>query len=103
VLALQSSVAQAIAEKVEVTVTGEERARLVAARPVSPEVYESYLKGLIAKANTRAQAEKRIAYFDEAIRKDPTFAPAYVGLADHTSSLARFLSAQLPRVKRVQK
>ena len=44
-LALQSEVAQAIARKVEVTVTGAERARLVAARHVSPEVYESYLKG----------------------------------------------------------
>jgi TolB-like protein/DNA-binding winged helix-turn-helix (wHTH) protein/Tfp pilus assembly protein PilF len=81
VLALQSSVAQAIAEKVQVTVSGEERARLVAARPVSPEAYESYLKGLFAKGNSRAQSQKRIAYFDDAIRKDPTFAPAYVGLA----------------------
>jgi TolB-like protein/DNA-binding winged helix-turn-helix (wHTH) protein/Flp pilus assembly protein TadD len=81
-LTLQSDVAQSIAQKVEVTVTGEERARLVAAHPVSPEAYESYLKGLIAKGNSRAEVEKRIAYFDEAIRKDPTFAPAYVGLAD---------------------
>src|SRR5882724_4610245 len=37
VLALQSDVAQAIARKVEVTVTGEENARLRAARSVSPE------------------------------------------------------------------
>ena len=81
-LTLESEVAQSIAQRVEVTVTGEERARLIAARPVSPEVYESYLKDLLAKGNSRAEVEKQIAYFDEAIRKDPTFAPAYVGLAD---------------------
>jgi TolB-like protein/DNA-binding winged helix-turn-helix (wHTH) protein/tetratricopeptide (TPR) repeat protein len=80
-LTLESEVAESIAQRVEVTVTGEERARLVAARPVSPEVYEIYLKGLVAKGNSRAEVEARIAHFDEAIRKDPTFAPAYVGLA----------------------
>jgi len=41
VLSLQSDVAQSIAEKVEVTVTGKERARLVAARHLAPEVYEN--------------------------------------------------------------
>jgi TolB-like protein/DNA-binding winged helix-turn-helix (wHTH) protein len=46
VLGLQSEVAESIALKVRATVTGEERTRLTAARPVSPEVYESYLKGL---------------------------------------------------------
>jgi tetratricopeptide (TPR) repeat protein len=81
-LTLESDVAQSITQKVEVTVTGEERARLVAAHPVSPEAYESYLKGLAAKVNSRAEVEKRIAWFDEAIRKDPTFAQAYLGLAD---------------------
>ncbi len=81
-LALESEVAQSIARKVEVTVTGEERARLVAARHVSPEVYESYLKGQFATSNSRTETEKSITYFEEAIRKDPTFAPAYVGLAE---------------------
>jgi TolB-like protein/Tfp pilus assembly protein PilF len=81
-LALESEVAQSIARRVEVTVTGEERARLVAARHVSPEVYESYLKGQFATGNSRAETEKSITYFEEAIRKDPTFAPAYVGLAE---------------------
>ena len=81
-LTLESEVAESIARRVEVTVTGEERARLVAARPVSPEVYEIYLRGLVAKQNSRAEVEQQIAYFNEAIRKDPTFAPAYVGLAN---------------------
>ncbi|KAA6457577.1 tetratricopeptide repeat protein [Acidobacteria bacterium AB60] len=80
-LTLESEVAQAIARRVEVTVTGVEQARLTAARPVSPEVYEVYLKGLSTAGNSRADFETRIAYFDEAIQRDPTFAPAYVGLA----------------------
>jgi TolB-like protein/tetratricopeptide (TPR) repeat protein/DNA-binding winged helix-turn-helix (wHTH) protein len=87
VLALESDVAQSVARKVEVTVTGEEHSRLVAARNVSPEVYESFLKGLFAKGNSRAEIEQSIAYFEEAIRKDPTFAPAYVGLADAYETL----------------
>jgi len=87
VLTLQSEVAESIARKVEVTITGEEHARLIAARSVSPEVYESYLKGRFAKSNNRAEIEESIAHFEEAIRKDATFAPAYVGLADAYDNL----------------
>jgi TolB-like protein len=81
ILALQSDVAQSIAEKVAVTVTGQERSRLVAARQVSPEAYESYLKGMYGPHNSKAEIEQQIANFEDGIRKDPTFAPAYVGLA----------------------
>lgn len=89
VLALQSDVAQAIARKVEVTVSGEEHNRLAAVHPVSPEVYEDYLRGrfALAKSNSRTNVEEGIAYFNEAIRKDPTFAPSYMGLADAYSAL----------------
>ena len=86
-LALESEVAQSIAQKVEATVTGEQRARLIAARHVSPEVYESYLKGRFVKGFSKADFEKRIAYFEEAIRKDPTFAPPYLGLANAYADL----------------
>lgn len=86
-LALESEVAQAIAGRVEVSVTGVERARLIAARQVSPEVYESYLKGLFATEYSQAAVEKSIAYFEEAIRKDPAFAPAYFGLANAYDAL----------------
>ena len=84
VLTLESDVAQAIAGKVEVTVSGQERSKLVAARPISPEVYESYLKGQFAlrKSHNRSDLEEAIRGFDDAIRQDPAFAGAYVGLAD---------------------
>jgi TolB-like protein/Tfp pilus assembly protein PilF len=90
VLALESEVAQAIAAKVAVTVTGQEHERLTAVRRVAPEVYESYLKGLSAldKSNNRAEVEASIAQFEEAIHKDPTFAPAYLGLANAYGELS---------------
>jgi TolB-like protein/DNA-binding winged helix-turn-helix (wHTH) protein/Tfp pilus assembly protein PilF len=81
VLALESEIAQSIAEKVAVTVTGQEQARLATARQISPEVYELYLKGKLGPRNTRAELEQSRANFEQAIQKDPTFAPAYVGLA----------------------
>ncbi|HSB75009.1 MAG TPA: tetratricopeptide repeat protein, partial [Terriglobales bacterium] len=96
VLALQSDVARSIAEKVEVTITGQEQSRLVAARYVSPEVYESYLKGAIASGNSQADIEKRIGYFEQAISKDPTFAPAYVGLAEAYDAMDTILVGAPP-------
>jgi TolB-like protein/Tfp pilus assembly protein PilF len=86
-LALESEVAQAIAGRVEVSVTGVERTRLIASRQVAPEVYESYLKGLFAAAYSQAAVEKSIAYFEGAIRKDSAFAPAYLGLANAYDAL----------------
>ena len=43
-----------------------------------------YLKGRFAldKSNRRGDVEESIRYFEQGIKIDPTFAPAYVGLAD---------------------
>ncbi len=96
VLALQSDVAQSIATKVEVTITGEERERLTTVRSVSPEVYEDYLKGEFGSTNTRADVEQSIAYYEQAIAKDPRFAPAYAGLASAYDQLADLLVGAPP-------
>jgi TolB-like protein len=82
VLSLQSDIAQSIADKVEVTVSGKEHNLLRARRQVSPEVYESFLKGGYASFNTKSDVEKGIGFLKDAISKDPTFAPAYLGLAN---------------------
>jgi TolB-like protein/Tfp pilus assembly protein PilF len=88
-LPLESELAQTIAKKVEVTVSGKEHERLAAARPVAPEVYESYLKGWFAfnHGNSRADIEKSIGYFEDAKKRDPTFALAYLGLAEAYAEL----------------
>jgi TolB-like protein/DNA-binding winged helix-turn-helix (wHTH) protein len=89
VLAMDADVAQAVANKVRVTMSGEEHRRLAAVRSVSPEVYENYLKGkfALAKGNNKSNIEESIAYFNEAISKDPTYAPSYLGLATAYLSL----------------
>jgi pentatricopeptide repeat protein len=89
VFTVQSDLAQSITEKVQITVTGEEQKRLAATRSVAPEVYENYLKGEFAHNNSysRAGEEESIGYFKHAIELDPTFAPAYVGLAAASDEL----------------
>jgi TolB-like protein/Tfp pilus assembly protein PilF len=101
-LALQSDLAQSIAEKVEVTVTGEEHNRLATARQVAPDVYESYSKGEFAlnTSNSKAEFEASIPYFEDAIRRDPTFAPPYVGVANAYSNLGTVFIGGLPEETR---
>lgn len=102
-LALESDVAQSIAQRVEVTVTGEEHARLTAARSVSPVVYESYLKGRFAlDKDNRTDIDESIADFEDAIKQDPTFAPAYVGLANAHSKLASVFIGAPPELERAK-
>jgi TolB-like protein/DNA-binding winged helix-turn-helix (wHTH) protein/Flp pilus assembly protein TadD len=89
VLSLQSDVAQSIARKVEVTVTGEEYARLSSALTVDPGAYEAYLKGRYYWNKRTADSMLKAAlYFEDAISKDPGYGAAYSGLADCNSGLA---------------
>ncbi|MGC1156921.1 MAG: tetratricopeptide repeat protein [Acidobacteriaceae bacterium] len=97
-LTLESELAQAIADKVEVTVSGDERHRLASVRPVAPEVYESYLQGnfLLNQGNTRATLEQSESDFEAAVRRDPDFAPAYVGLARVYANLGTIYAGVSP-------
>ncbi len=100
-LTLESELAQSIAERVEVTVTGEEHRRLSDVRPVAPEVYESYLKGRFAlQQGNRAGDEQSIRYFEHASQKDPTFAPSYLGLAEAYTNLGTVFAGVTPEATR---
>jgi serine/threonine protein kinase/TolB-like protein/Flp pilus assembly protein TadD len=83
ILMLQSEVAQAIAERIHARLTPQEKGRMRSTSGVKPEAYEDYLKGRFYGTNgTRATLKQAQGYYEDAIRKDPTFALAYVGLAD---------------------
>jgi eukaryotic-like serine/threonine-protein kinase len=83
VLALQSEVAQAIAKQIQIKVSPQEQVRLAGARPVNPNAHEAYLKGRYYWSRWTTEGFQRARqYFEEAISEDPTYAEAYVGLAD---------------------
>lgn len=84
VLAIQDDVARAIAREIGLTLTPEATRRLAAAtRPVLPAAYEAYLRGRHAwDKRSEADLRQAIRFFQESIDADPTYAPAYAGLAD---------------------
>jgi serine/threonine protein kinase/tetratricopeptide (TPR) repeat protein len=88
VLRLQDQVAQSVARAVRVTLTPEEHARLAKGREVDPEAYRLYVKGrFFWDRRTEESINRAIAFFKEAIERDPTYAAAYSGLADCYLSL----------------
>jgi tetratricopeptide (TPR) repeat protein len=83
VLALQSELASAIASEINVQLTPSEQVRLTSAPSVNPEAYDAYLKGrYFFNRPSDENLKKAITQFEEAVRLDPGFAPAYSGLSD---------------------
>jgi hypothetical protein len=83
ILALQSSVASDIAAEVRVTLTTAERSRIGKTHRVDPEAYDAHLRGRhFWNKRTRDGLKRAADYFRAAIDGDPTYAPAYAGLAD---------------------
>jgi TolB-like protein/DNA-binding winged helix-turn-helix (wHTH) protein/Tfp pilus assembly protein PilF len=82
ILRLQNEVALAIAEQVQGKLDPEHRVRFSAAS-VNPEAYDNYVKGrYFWDKYTLDSVNKSLDFFNRAIQIDPSFAPAYVGIAE---------------------
>jgi TolB-like protein/Flp pilus assembly protein TadD len=83
ILAVEASVARAVAREIQIKLAPHDETRLASARPVNAEAYEAYLQGrYLWNRRTREALENSVRYFEKAIRIDPDYAPAYAGLAD---------------------
>jgi len=96
VLALQSRIAREVADEIQVKMTPEQSARLTKPRMVDPKSLDAYWKGQYhlsllkedpsakdkEKAGQEEEFRQAVSYFEEAIRQDPNYAPAYLGYAD---------------------
>ena len=81
VLRLQDSVARAVAAEIRVKLRPEVRESLAKSPSVNPAAYEAYLRGRsYSYSNSKVSEQK---YFEEAIARDPQYAPAYAGLSDY--------------------
>jgi len=87
-LSLQTQVAQAIVERIQVALTPQEASALAYVREVDPEAYDAYLRGRHEYAKwTKQGFLKGVEHFREAIDIDPTYAPAYRGLSSCYSDM----------------
>lgn len=83
VLALQSEVAGDVSREIRVKMTATEKSRLAQSRSVDPGAYQDYLRGRhFWNRRTSGALKKAREYFERAIEKDPSYAPAHGGLAD---------------------
>jgi TolB-like protein/DNA-binding winged helix-turn-helix (wHTH) protein/Flp pilus assembly protein TadD len=84
ILAIQGQVAQAIAAAVQIELTPREQARFSKAPPqLNPKAFEAYLRGrYYLDKETQEGLQKGKDYFNAALQADPSYAPAWAGLAD---------------------
>ncbi len=96
VFVVQDEISRAIVDRLQAKVA--DRGNSVRSAPESLETYDLYLKGRYHWGRWRTEgAEKAIRYFEQAIAKDPRYAPAYAGLADSYCWLG-FFSVTQPNV-----
>ncbi len=89
VFAIQEEIAKEISEKLSLRLTGEEEKRVTKRYTDNAEAYQLYLGGRYHVLKlTPPEVQTGISYFQKAIEIDPSYALAYVGLADAYRSLS---------------
>src|SRR5262249_55574972 len=82
VLALQDEIAQDVAEQIRVKLTPKEHSLIIQTHAVDPEAYDAYLRGSYWLSQLTLDGNKKgCDYIQKAIAKDPSYAPAYLGVA----------------------
>ena len=89
VLVLQGELARAIVDEIRIKVTPQEQARLTSTRAVNPKAHEAYLRGnylltqnVFRGARRRQDYDNAMEYFQLALKDEPNYAPAYVGISN---------------------
>jgi len=97
IFAVESDIATTIANTLQAKLTGAEK-QSIAAPPTSDlTAYELYLKGrLLWGKRSGDNIPKAIAFYEEAIARDPNYTLAYAGLADSYALLPAY-TATAPR------
>jgi TolB-like protein/tRNA A-37 threonylcarbamoyl transferase component Bud32 len=100
IVALYRGFARAIADRIQLSLEARNEARLAETPAVNPEVYEAYLRGMhvLHHATTAQQFDTALAYFQQAVEKNPADALAWAALADFYVTLGHDLGVWDPDV-----
>jgi serine/threonine-protein kinase len=83
IFAVQDSISARVTEALRIELSGEEHRRLAKRDTESSEAYQLYLKGrYFLDRRGEGWFRKSVEHFAKAVEVDPTYAPAYAGLAD---------------------
>ncbi len=83
ILTVQGQVAQSVAKTLAVKLLPAEEARLAIVRTINPEAYDAYLKGSSLWQKLEPDdLDAAQRQFETALKKDPSYAPAFAGLAN---------------------
>jgi TolB-like protein/DNA-binding winged helix-turn-helix (wHTH) protein/Tfp pilus assembly protein PilF len=79
---LQTEIARDLSESLRLKLSGEEKKELTKPYTESGEAYQLYLMGryYFRRSGKKEDLQKSIDYFEQAIKKDPSYAPAYAGM-----------------------
>jgi TolB-like protein/Tfp pilus assembly protein PilF len=90
-LEVQREIATAIADQIKLKLTVQQDQRLAAGSPATAEAHDAYLKGRYEwNKRTEEGFRSAIKYFEQALRIQPDYAPAYAGLADSYNLLGQY-------------
>jgi TolB-like protein/DNA-binding winged helix-turn-helix (wHTH) protein/Flp pilus assembly protein TadD len=85
---VQGEVAEAVAQEIQVRLSPKVEQTLAGVARVDPEVYSAYLKGrFFWNKRSRDDLNMAVAFFEQAVERNPNYAPAYAGLADAYNAL----------------
>ena len=83
IFSLQDSISEQVAEGLTLQLTDAQRTLLTRRDTDDTEAYHSYLKGrFFWNKRTKDGFQRGLAFFREAVERDPTYARAYTGVAD---------------------
>src|SRR5258708_274803 len=83
ILGVQEQISKSIASHLRVELSGTEQQRLAKRDTENSEAYQLYLRGRFYwNKRTKEGVKQGLAYFQQAIEKDPGYAFAYAGVAD---------------------
>src|SRR4030042_1591409 len=80
---IQDEISLAIVDKLRIELFEDEKKLILKSKTQNLDAYNHYLKGRYHwNKRTKEGLEKSIEYFEKSIETDPSYAPAYTGLAD---------------------
>jgi TolB-like protein/DNA-binding winged helix-turn-helix (wHTH) protein/Tfp pilus assembly protein PilF len=91
IVSLQQDVADSIVSEIQPKLRPQGSASLSRKQQVNPEAYDAYLQGMYFWHKFNKAGDRRaVEYFQESIRKDPSYALGYAGLSNAYHELAYY-------------